>query len=355
VPIEEPSWWYAEGEPPLAARMLAPAAAVYGSLSSRRMLSPPAFRSRLPVVCVGNFTSGGTGKTPLAIRIAAEVRKLGARPGFLSRGHGGRIKGPHRVTPADTAADVGDEPLLLARHAPVVISADRPAGARAIEAATGDAAADVIIMDDGLQNPYLAKSLVIALVDGRRGFGNGRVIPAGPLRAPLMLQLGLADAIVVTAPLGTFDDKSAVADHLRRDFKGPVLTAETRPAGAHDWLSERPLVAYCGIGAPDRFFTLLEALGARLAGRQTFADHHAYTATEAQRLLDLSSARDAGLVTTEKDLARLTGLGGNQAALAAASRALAIETAFGPRDEERLIGLLRGALMSKADQPGRLS
>lgn len=345
--VDEPAWWYA---PDLAvpARLLSPLAAIYGTLAGRRMLASPRYRSRLPVVCVGNFTAGGTGKTPLAIRITATLKKLGARPCFLSRGYGGRIRGPHWITPADSATDVGDEPLLLARSAPVMIAADRAAGARAIEAATGDAAADVIVMDDGLQNPHLAKTLTLAVVDARRGFGNGRVIPSGPLRAPLALQLGVADAIVVTAAAGAATTTSIAMEFLRREFKGPVLAAETRPAGSPEWLAERPLVAYCGIGAPERFFDLVTSLGGTIAAREVFADHHVFTDVEARRLLDLSRRAEAMLITTEKDLARLSGLGGDLGALAKASRPLAIETAFAARDEERLIGLLKGALAGKA-------
>lgn len=347
MPVEEPAWWYGP-DLPVRARLLSPLAAMYGTLAGRRMLASPRYRSRLPVICIGNFTAGGTGKTPLAIRIAAALKKLGARPCFLSRGYGGRMRGPHWIAPADTASDVGDEPLLLARSAPVMIAADRAAGAQAIEAATGDAAADVIVMDDGLQNPHLAKTLTLAVVDARRGFGNGRVIPSGPLRAPLALQLRVADAIVVTAAAPPGQPSSNALEFLRREFKGPVLAAETRPAGSLAWLAERPLVAYCGIGAPDRFFDLVASLGGTIAAREVFADHHVFTDGEARRLLDLSRRAEAALVTTEKDMARLTGLGGDVGALANASRPLAIETAFAARDEERLIGLLKGALAGNA-------
>jgi tetraacyldisaccharide 4'-kinase len=345
VPLEEPSWWYGPADA-WPARALAPAAALWGRLAARRLVRGRLFRSRLPVICVGNFTAGGTGKTPLAIRIGRELQALGRRPAFLTRGYGGITAGPLCIDPeGDAAARVGDEPLLLARVAPTIVARDRAAGAAAIERLDGGQGADTIVMDDGLQNPRLAKDLVVAVVDGRRGLGNGRVMPAGPLRAPLALQLDLVDAIVVNRVGGGDAVAQPVEDWLRGRFTGPVMVATTRPLGSLDWLREAKVVAYCGIGAPRRFFDLLAAQGARVAAEAVFADHHAFTEREAEHLLALAARHGARLVSTEKDLARLSGLGGVRRALAAASSPLVIETHLEPRDAERLRALLESAVV----------
>jgi tetraacyldisaccharide 4'-kinase len=288
-----------------------------------RLRRAESYRPLIPVICVGNFTAGGSGKTPLALLIARLVSGLGREPWFLSRGYGGTLGGPLRVEPAIHGADeVGDEPLLLARHAPTVISRDRRRGAEAIEASASQDA--VIIMDDGLQNPALAKSISIAVVDADRGFGNGYVIPAGPLRAPLTAQIGLAGLIVMTGrgrPSGP-----QLVTTLRGMTKAPIVKAETRVTESAAGLQGRKVVAYAGIANPQRFFSLLESVGADIVERHTFADHHAFSEAEAEVLLDAASRSHASLVTTEKDLVRLTGASGHRAELKKRSAALAIET-----------------------------
>jgi tetraacyldisaccharide 4'-kinase len=341
LPSREPGWWYGESGSGVAA-LLAPLGALYGSIAASRYAKVTPYRSRLPVICVGNFTAGGTGKTPLAIHLCQRLAAAGLRPVALTRGYGGRRAGPHRVGGGDSADDVGDEALLLARAAPTLVSRNRADGARAIEAA-GDA--DVIVMDDGLQNPQLAKDLSLAVVDAGRGLGNVRVIPAGPLRAPLHFQLGLADAIVVNAPASAAD--SGVADWLRHRFDGPVLRCTTVPDGDTGWLEGQRVVAWAGIGAPNRFFAMLDRLGALPVVRVAFGDHQRLVEGDAQRLLDLGRQHAAMLVSTEKDLARLAGSAGSLAALAAATRTLPVRLAFAEADAERLGALIDSALKAR--------
>lgn len=338
MPPDEPSWWYRDDASGPAA-VLAPVAALYGWVARSRFAMVKPYRSRLPVLCAGNFTAGGTGKTPLALHLCEMLHGMSKRPVVLTRGYGGRIRGPHWVQPDDTAATVGDEALLLRRAAPVVVARDRAAGARSIETSPE---ADAIIMDDGLQNPQLVKDLVIAVVDGRRGLGNGRIIPAGPLRAPLAFQLERADAIVVNdASLGTTHH---VADWLRQHFKGPVLRSTTTPHGDVSWLTHRRVIAWAGIGAPERFFSMVAALGAEIVERIAFRDHQRLVLADAQRLLALARRHDAVLVSTEKDLARLEGAQDALAELSAATRALQVRLVFSAQDTERLAGLVDAAL-----------
>jgi len=346
--MREPTWWY-ETAPGVAARLLGPAAALWGGLVRRRFSRITPYRAPLPVICIGNFTAGGAGKTPLVLAVAERVGAMGLASTFLSRGYGGRLAGPHWVeTARDRAVDVGDEPLLLAAARPTLISRDRAAGARAIAARTSAApeTANVIIMDDGLQNPGLAKDLTIAIVDGARGVGNGRVIPAGPLRAPLDFQLDLVDAIVVnrgSQPDGVAPESDFVA-RLRHDFEGPVLEARIVPGGSADWLASAPVVAFAGIGVPERFFTTLASLGAEPVAKVAYPDHHAFTTADAIHLLELARPHGAALVTTEKDRARLVGGEGPLAELYRAVRALPIRLALDARDEGRLVALIEGAI-----------
>lgn len=350
MPLDEPSWWYLPKRS-LVARALSPLARLYAWRAAARLTRRAPYRSRLPVVCVGNFTAGGTGKTPLSIHLAHRLLTLGERPAFLTRGYGGRHAGPHWVDPErDSAADVGDEPLLLARHAPTLIARDRRAGAIAIEGSENDPT--VIVMDDGLQNPALAKDLSIAIVDGVRGVGNGEVIPAGPLRLPLDVQLHLADAILVNLPPLAGDATAAetradiLRERLRRDFPGPVLAARTEPVGDLDWLRRQPLLAYAGIANPDRFFAAIERCGGSIAARVAYKDHHAFTDAEAAALLDRATALGALLVTTEKDLARLARSGAARQHLMQATRTFAIGLTVSPEEAARLDELLIAALQT---------
>jgi tetraacyldisaccharide 4'-kinase len=343
VRLDEPRWWYAAGgEGTLAARALAPLGGLYGSIVVRRYLRQVPYRSGLPVVCIGNFTAGGTGKTPLSLLVVERLRATGETPACLTRGYGGRQAGPLWVDADSSAAhEVGDEALLLARGAPTLVSRDRRAGAQAIE--SGPATA--IVMDDGLQNPELEKDFTIAVVDAERGLGNGAVFPAGPLRAPLDFQLGLVDSIVVS---GRSPDTNAhggsIFERLKRAFPGPVLTAAQAPAGDTRWLEGARVLAFAGIANPDRFFRMLAGLGASVEAEERFADHHAFSERDAGRLLGRAEAQKLMLVTTEKDLARLAGAHGRCGELRMRSRALPIRLTFEERDLTRLDALLVAAV-----------
>ncbi len=310
--MREPDFWWRPG----SGGLLSPLAAIYGAVAALRMQSQGQ-HAGVPVICLGNLTVGGAGKTPAALAVAELLLGAHERPFFLSRGYGGRLAGPVRVdAAAHCAAAVGDEPLLLARLAPTIVARDRVAGAKAAQLA----GANVIVMDDGFQNPALAKDLAILLVDGRRGIGNGRVIPAGPLRAPLQTQIAHAHALVV---VGSVAGAAAVAELARRHgiaiFHGGLEPDRSTLTA----LGTRKVLAFAGIGDPQKFFATLADAGIAVAERVSFPDHHRYTAAEAQALIARADAADLVLLTTEKDLARLAG-DPRVAALAAHANALPV-------------------------------
>ena len=366
MPIEEPRWWYGPASPILPAA-LQPLANVYGRIVVGRYRRQTPYRARLPVICIGNLVAGGTGKTPFALHVAQLLLARGDVPVFLSRGYGGARRGPHKVDPLrDTAHDVGDEPLLLARIAPTWIARDRAAAARLIEdtlgitEGSGRAAATHIIMDDGLQNPSLHKDLSFAVIDGDRWIGNGRVIPAGPLRAPLAFQAGLVDALVIgtTAPAAALADTTGtelgqllpdgsldpvLPDILVATFPVPVLSVARQIDGPSDWLRQRAWVAFAGIGRPDGFFDMLESAGAHLVARVPFADHQPLTDDDARRLLALADENGgAGLITTEKDRARLTDNTEPYRRLKARAQVLKLRLGLAPAHASKLQRLLDG-------------
>jgi len=293
--MRAPEFWH--GGPSLAASLLAPAGLLYGTASGwlRRRVTPR--RVGVPVICIGNAVAGGAGKTPVALAVAACLSARGRAPMFLTRGHGGTARGPHWVDPSrDDARAVGDEALLLARQAPTVVAADRVAGA----ALAGQRRIDSIVMDDGLQNPSLAKDLSLLVVDAAYGFGNGRVLPAGPLREPALKAIGRADAVVwlrgEEAPRAGLDPVG---------WGKPILPARLVPTPAASWLCGRRVLAFAGIGRPAKFFATLRGLGADLVATASFADHHPYSEDEVMRLVERAVALAATPVTTAKDAVRL--------------------------------------------------
>lgn len=348
--LDEPSWWYPAPDQPAPGfiSLLRPLGRLAHWVALQRWQRGAGYRASLPVICVGNFTAGGTGKTPASIALARQLNERSERPVFLTRGYGGRIKMPTRVDlDRDAAALTGDEALLLARIAPTIVSPDRAAGARFIETeiAANRLDATVIIMDDGLQNPSLAKDLVIAIVDGTRAFGNGYVIPAGPLRASLDFQLTLTDAIIVNLSPGA-EQASEIVPCLKQRFQGPVLEAAPVPVSDIAWMKETPIVAYAGIGNPARFFSLLETHGAVLADRIIFPDHHVVNQTEARRVLDSAKHYGAAIVTTEKDFVRSARTINDAQALHEASRVIAIRLDMSTTDQKHLNALLDSVLHS---------
>ncbi|OWJ67372.1 tetraacyldisaccharide 4'-kinase [Inquilinus limosus] len=292
--MKTPGFWYRPRATP-AAWLLASAGALYDAASRLRRAWVSPQRAPVPVVCIGNLVAGGAGKTPVALALGRRLAEIGITVHFLSRGHGGSLAGPVRVD-RHSAAEVGDEPLLLARAAPAWISRDRPAGARAAAAA----GARLILMDDGFQNPSLAKDLSLLVVDGGSGFGNGLILPAGPLRERPANGLKRADALVVMGP-----DRAGIGDLAARHGL-PALGARLVPA-AEDVarLRGRKVLAFAGIGRPEKFFATLAELGAEIVGAVPFPDHHAYTPDEVMRLVETAQERQAVPVTTEKDLVRL--------------------------------------------------
>ena len=334
----EPQWWYGAGGSWQAA-CLRPIASVYGVVTQWRYERVTPYRAKLPVICVGNFTAGGTGKTPMSLLIADLVVGGGGVPWFLSRGYGGRLDGQERVDPArHTAAEVGDEPLLLAARAPTVISRNRQLGAEFIERQAPANA--VIIMDDGLQNPALAKDLTLAVVDAARGFGNEFVIPAGPLRAPLAFQLGLADVIIINGAHG--DRARQQMAKIAHSKSIAQLSAHPLPQGDTSWLKDAKVIAYAGIANPERFFGLLEKLGSTVVERVAFGDHQTMSNDDAEMLMALADQHGAQLITTEKDLVRLTGLDRARIELKKKSKTLPIMLEMPDKDRDVLTAKVAG-------------
>lgn len=292
-------WWLDQAD--VLCSALKPIGSLYGALTAARM-KRAGTRADIPVICIGNFVAGGAGKTPTALAIGKMMQAQGKRIAFLSRGYGGALASetPVQVDPArHRAADVGDEPILLARLAPTFICTDRVAGARA----AAQAGANIVILDDGLQNPALAKDVSFAVVDGEAGIGNGLCVPAGPLRAPLEAQWPFVDGIIIIGK-GARGDALAEQAHALGKL---VVHGTLVPDNAHE-IQNKKLRAFAGIGRPEKFFTYLRDLGGRVTATTAFADHHAYTADELEKIRRLASANNQEpetIVTTEKDAIRI--------------------------------------------------
>lgn len=329
--MRAPGFWWEK--PGAAAALLSPFAALYGSIAARR-LAQPGERVGIPVICVGNPTVGGSGKTPAAIAIARMLIATGERPMFLTRGYGGRLAGPVTVEPGHTAVQVGDEPLLLARVAPTIVAENRVAGARLAR----EKDASVVVMDDGFQNPALAKDLSILVIDGRRGIGNAKVIPAGPLRAPLERQLDRAQAILIVG-----DVTGAAPLVIAARARGlPLFHAHLEPDQASvAALAGAKVLAFAGIGDPEKFFATVAAAGIDAPIRRAFADHRRYTRRDADSLVTEAAKHGLQLLTTEKDLARMRG-DPHASHLAHMARVLPVHLAVTDADGFRLFAACRG-------------
>jgi tetraacyldisaccharide 4'-kinase len=292
-------WDNPPDRPGLAARLLAPLAWLWTWATRRRLARDEPARVGVPVICVGNLTAGGAGKTPTVIALVGRLAARGVAAHVVSRGHGGSLAGPVRVDArSHAAAEVGDEPLLLAAFAPTWIGRDRAGAARAAAAA----GAQAIVMDDGFQNPALAKDLSIVVVDAATGFGNGRVMPAGPLREPVADGLARADLVLAIGPDPSADRLEAAWPRLSR-LPMAAGRLEPLPTGM-DWAGLRA-VAFAGIGRPEKFYATLRAQGAEIVATHGFADHARYDARILARLATEAKAQGAQLVTTEKDAVRL--------------------------------------------------
>jgi len=286
--LAAPGFWHRDGVLP---RLLSPLSTVAAVVAARRV-ARPGWRAPVPVICCGNVTVGGAGKTTVALDLGARLAARGQTIHFLLRGYGGSVRGPHRVAAGDTADQVGDEALLLAAVAPTWTGADRAASAHAAVAA----GARVLVLDDGLQNPGLHKDLSLLIVDGASGFGNGRVLPAGPLREPVMAGAVRCQAAILIGP-----DTTGVAAMLPL----PVLRAALRPGPEIAALVGRRVLAFAGIAWPEKFFSMLAKAGVVVAGTLPYPDHHPFTRADVVRVLVAAARLGAAPVTTPKDSVRL--------------------------------------------------
>ena len=294
--MKTPAFWYRD-KPGLAAVCLAPIGCVYTAVTRRRLARAPRYRPPVPVLCVGNLSAGGAGKTPVVIDLVGRFQSRGTDAHVLMRGYGGREAGPLRVEPnRHTAHDVGDEALLTSRSASVWIGGDRAASGRAAV----EAGAEALVMDDGLQNPDLARDVNLVVIDGTRGFGNRLGIPAGPLRERISDGMRRSTAVVVMG-----EDRYGLSA-LLAESGTPMLRAHIEPGPEGAEMAGRRVVAFAGLGDPEKFFLTLRSLGADLVDVRSFPDHHEYRESEIQALLDGAESKNALAVTTEKDSVRLT-------------------------------------------------
>ena len=324
---EAPVFWWEKAD--WRARALFPVSWIYGLVAGRRMAHAPREKVAVPVLCVGNLTVGGAGKTPTAIAMARAARRAGYKPGILSRGHGGTNAHTHLVdAKRDAARHVGDEPLLLAKHAPVVVTPKRAEGARALIAK----GCDFLIMDDGFQSAHIHIDCALIVIDARRGLGNGHILPGGPVRAPVVRQMAFADAVLAVG------DGAGAAGVIRRASRAgkPVYAATVKPKKARA-LRGRRFLAFAGIGDPDKFFLTVEAAGGTVVDRRRFGDHHVFAEDEIADLAAEAAGQDLDLITTEKDAVRLATGSDAARALAATVTVLEIGLGFEPADAPQRI------------------
>ena len=329
--LTAPDFWWRPKRP--AAWLLSPLALAYGAVARAR-LERSGVRASLPVICIGNFVAGGAGKTPVAMAVGELMKAQNMKPGFLTRGYGGRLRGPVLVDPkSHAAADVGDESLLLAGVAPTMVSANRPKGAKALAAA----GVDLIIMDDGFQNPSLHKDVSLIVVDAGRGVGNGWVIPAGPLRAPLRSQLRKADAIVL---VGEGEGGAALVRTAARAAIA-VIRADYLPVRKRGF-KRKPYLAFAGIAVPQKFYDTLERAGARVELTMEFPDHHAFTDEDCAAVIKLADEKGLTPITTAKDQVRLIGRDGPAGDLFDRAEVFPVTAVF--HEPRRLMQVIREGL-----------
>ena len=298
--LKTPSFWYRDlqSAPSLRERALAPAAQIYKFFYAMDHKAKKPAKARVPVICIGNITAGGTGKTPTAIAICESLKSSGVykNPYFLIRGYGGAETGPLKVDlDAHTAWDVGDEALILAQHAPTIIGGDRAASA----AWAADNGADCVIMDDGLQNPGIHKDIALVAVNGEMGFGNQKMMPAGPLRQPLKDGFDMADGFIFIG-----EDHRDTISILPKDK--PVFKAQLAPSKDFKPDTKTPYIAFAGLGYPQKFFNFLKnTMQMNIVDTIAFSDHHPYEIEDIQDLQNKASNAQAKLITTEKDMMRI--------------------------------------------------
>jgi tetraacyldisaccharide 4'-kinase len=299
--VKTPAFWSREAG--LLAWALSPLAWLYGVATVWRM-SARGQQADIPVICIGNLTAGGAGKTPATMMLAEALEAVGERPFIISRGYGGREPGPVRVNPETMrAGDIGDEPLLMAQRISVIVARDRRQGA----ALAYDLGATVVLLDDGLQNPALSKDFTLAVIDAGAMFGNGFCLPAGPLRAPVGLQMRFVDAVLC---VGNAEETETTVAILARWEKPAAHGTLVPSADAINALRGRALLAFAGIGRPEKFFQTLRDAGLSVAATRTFADHHPYSEADIAALEADAARAGHTLVTTQKDSMRIPGIGG---------------------------------------------
>lgn len=337
--LNAPAFWWPRK---LATRskFLMPIGMIYGFVTGLRMKRAPDQKASLPVICIGNLVIGGAGKTPTTISISYLLQTKGYRCGFLLRGYGGSNEGATRVTSQHSVHEVGDEALLYAEIGPTVVSADRGAGASLLSATD----IDIILMDDGFQNPALHKACSLIVVDGLSGWGNGLCFPAGPLRASLNAQLPFANAVIA---LGQ-GEYSESLEMLNDQHEFQLLQAEINVPPSQPTANTNGYLAYSGIGRPQKFFTSLEQNGFGLKGQMSFPDHHVFSETDAKKILQKAQDLDAVPITTQKDHVRLASAAPKSscAELFETSEVLKITVEFS--EPGKLVELLEAAIASNS-------